>query len=139
MAGQLTQFGANRAVQAGIGVQVAATSAMYMALGTAQAATPDTASLADFAANEIDTAGYERQAVTWASPSGDPSAVSNDAQLDFGAFEADPPEISHCFLCDTSIGTSGNVMAYWELTTARDAGDGDTLYFAIGDLVISVD
>lgn len=139
MAGQLTQFGANRAVKAGVGETVTATAAMYLALATAEPAGPDTATLAEFAANEISTAGYERQAVTWSAASGDPSLISNAAQLDFGPFSADPPEVTHCFLCDTSLGTSGNVMAYWTLTTARDADDGGTLYFAADDLTISVD
>ena len=139
MSGQLTQFGANRAVQAGVGKSQAATAAMYIALATAEAATPDVATLANFAANEITTAGYSRQAVTWGSPSGDPSEIANDALIEFGPFTANPPEVTHCFLCDTSIGTSGNVMAYWELTTPRNAGDGDKLWFPIGDLKISVD
>lgn len=139
MAGQLTQFGANRAVQAGVGQAQAATAAMYIALATAEAATPDVATLASFAANEISTAGYSRQVVSWAAPSGDPSAIANDAEVAFGPFTADPPEVTHCFLCDTSIGTSGNVLAYWTLTTPRDANNGDTLRFGVGDLSISVD
>lgn len=139
MAGQLTQYGANRAVQAGVGQAVTAASAMYIALATAQPGGPDTATLATFAGNEIDTAGYQRQAVTWCAPAGDPSLISNDPELAFGPFTADPPEVTHCFLCDTSIGTSGNVLAYWALEEARNAENGDTLYFSVGDLEISVD
>jgi len=139
MSGELTQYGANRAVQAGVGENVSAAAGMYLALITALPAGPDTATLADFAANEISTAGYSRQAVTWAAPSGDPSLIENDAQITFGPFTADPPEVGYCFLCDTSIGTSGNVMAYWTLTAPRDAATGDTLYFLAGDLEISVD
>jgi hypothetical protein len=139
MSGQLTQFGANRAVLAGVGEQVTATAAMYLALATAEAASPDTATLATWAGNEISTAGYSRQEVSWGSPSGDPSLIANDAEVEFGPFSADPPEVTHVFLCDTSIGTSGNVMAYWQLTTARNAESGDTQYFGIGDLTISVD
>ena len=139
MSGQLTQFGANRAVQAGVGVAQAATAAMYLALATAEAASPDTATLASFAANEITTAGYSRQVVTWGSPSGDPSAIANDAVIAFGPLTADPPNVTHCFLCDTSIGNTGNVMAYWALTTPRDGNNGDTLSFGIGDLSLSVD
>jgi hypothetical protein len=139
MSGELTQFGANRAVQAGVGQDVTAAAGMYLALITALPAGPDTATLADFAANEISTAGYSRQAVTWSAPSGDPSAIANDTEITFGPFTADPPEVGYCFLCDTSIGTSGNVLAYWTLTTPRNAGNGDTLYFGTGDLTLSVD
>lgn len=139
MSGQLTQFGANRAAQAGVGQTVTAASGMYVALATALPAGPDTASLADFAADEVDTAGYQRQAVTWDAPSGDPSNVQNSALLEFGPFTANPPEVGYVFLCDTSIGTSGSVMAYWTVEVARDAGDGDTLRIAAGDLDLSVD
>jgi hypothetical protein len=139
MSGQLTQFGANRAAKAGVGDTVTATSGMYIALATAEPAGPDTATLADFAADEIDTAGYQRQAVTWDAPSGDPSNVQNSALLEFGPFSADPPEVGYVFLCDTSIGTSGNVMAYWTVDVPRDAGIADTLRIAAGDLDLSVD
>lgn len=139
MSGQLTQFGANRAVQAGVGSNIAATAAMYLALATAEPASPDTATLAAFAANEITTAGYSRQVITWSSPSGDPSAISNAAKIEFGPYTADPPEVTHCFLCDTSIGATGNVMAYWTLTAPRNANNADTQFFGVGDLSISAD
>lgn len=139
MTGQLTQFGANRAVQAGLGLGVSATAAMYIALATAEPGTPDTATLADFAGNEISTAGYSRQAVDWDGPTGDPSEMANDDVILFGEFTADPPEVTHCFLTDTSTGTTGNVLAYWALDTARNASSGDYLRFATGELTLSVD
>ncbi len=139
MSGELTQTGANRAVQAGVGQAQSAAAAMYMALATAQPAGPDVATLAAFGSMEITTAGYARQSVTWAAPSGDPSAVSNDATITFGPFTADPPEVGYCFLCTVDSGDSGDVLAYWTLTTARDVGNGDSLHFSAGDLVLSVD
>ena len=139
MSGQLTQFGANRAVQAGVGQDVTATAAMYLALITALPAGPDTATLAGFAANEIATAGYSRQEVTWDTVSGDPSAILNAADIVFGPMTADPPSVQYLFLTDTSIGTSGNVMAYWTADEAQDAGDGDSIRIAAGELAISVD
>jgi hypothetical protein len=138
MTGQLTQFGANRAVQAGLGKNVTAAAAMYIGLLTALPATPDVATLADFAANELTTAGYGREVIDWTSPSGDPSQVANTATIEFGPFSADPPEVTHCFLCDTSIGTSGNVMAYWEFDTPRDVTTNDSLLIGDGDLTLSV-
>ena len=139
MTGQLTQFGANRAVRAGVGQAVGAASAMYLALATAEPASPDTATLLTFNGNEISTPGYSRQVVTWTSPSGDPSQIASAAIVEFGPFEADPPSVSHLFLCDTSIGTSGNVLAYWTLDSPCDAADGDSIRIAPGDLTISVD
>lgn len=139
MAGELTQYGANRAVTAGVGKGVSAVAAMYVALATAQPASPDTASLATFAGNELTTAGYSRQAVDWSGPTGDPSEMANDGVLLFGEFTADPPEVTHCFLTDTSTGTTGNVLAYWTLDTPRNASSGDYLRFAVGELTMSVD
>jgi hypothetical protein len=139
MSGELTQFGANRAVVAGVGKAVSATAAMYVALATALPAGPDTATLASFVANEITTGGYSRQVVGWGSPSGDPSEVANDDIILFGAFSGNPPEVGYAFLTDTSIGDSGNVMAYWTLDTARDAAIGDYIRFATGELTMSVD
>ena len=139
MSGKLTQYGANRAVQAGVGQGVTATAAMYFALITALPAGPKTASLSSYAANEITTAGYSRQEVTWGAPSGDPSEIPNAAEIVFGPFSADPPSVQYAFLTDTSIGTSGNVMAYWEGDAAQDGGTGDSIRIAAGDLAISVD
>lgn len=139
MSGQLTQFGANRAVMAGVGQDVTATAAMYLALITALPAGPDTATLANFAANELATAGYSRQEVDWTSVSGDPSLIANDAEIVFGPFTADPAAVQYLFLTDTSIGTSGNVMAYWTGDAEQDAGNGDSIRIAAGDLTISVD
>lgn len=139
MSGQLTQFGANRAMKAGVGENVTATAGMYLALITALPAGPDTATLADFAANELTESGYSRQAIGWTAPSGDPSTIANDAEIVFGPFNADPAEVGYIFLVDTSIGTSGNVMAYWTVDTPRDASVGDSIRIAVGDLTISVD
>jgi hypothetical protein len=112
---------------------------MYLGLGTALPTGPDTATLAAYGSVEISTAGYVRQVVDWTEPSGDPSEIANDAEVIFGPFEADPPPVQYLFLCDTSIGTSGNVMAYWEADAERDAGNGDSIRVAAGDLTISVD
>jgi hypothetical protein len=139
MSGQLTQFGANRAVQAGVGQDVAAAAAMYLALATALPAGPDTATLAGFNAYEITTTGYGREEVGWSTPGGDPSEIENDAEIEFGPFTADPPPVQYLFLTDTSIGTSGNVLAYWEADAEQNADTGDSIRIAAGDLTISVD
>jgi len=139
MSGELTQHGANRAAQAGVGEAVAASPGIYLALATAQPGSPDTDTLATFAGNEIATAGYARTAVSWGSPTGDPSEIANDAAIEFGPFTADPPNVTHCFLTDASTGTVGNVLAYWTLDTARDGVTDDWLRFGIGSLTLSVD
>ncbi len=137
MTGQLTTFGRNRAVNAGVGNSEAATSSMHMALATALPTGPGTATLASFAAHEITTSGYSRQPVTWAAASG--GTIANSGTVLFGQFTADPPNVGYCWECDTSIGTTGDVIAYWTLGTALDAANGDYIQFSPGDISMAVD
>ena len=104
---------------------------------TALPANPDDASLADYAANELADTGYSRQAVSWAldTSTGDP-VVSNSADIDFGPFNGDVPQVTHVALCDVASGTTGNVLAWWQLDQAVDAGAGDIIRLAAGDLVM---
>ena len=139
MAGELTQKGANRAIQAGLGNAVSAAAGMYIALATAIPTNPDTDDLLTFSSAELTTAGYSRQSVTWGTPSGDPSEIANTNVLNFGTFTADPPSVTHCFLCTAASGTTGDVLAYWQLDSPVDAGVGDALVFGVGDLKMSVD
>jgi len=137
MSGQLTTYGRNRAINAGVGNQEAATSAMYLALATALPASPQTATLAAFGSAEITTGGYDRQAVTWNSASG--GTITNSGTVLFGDFTADPPSVDYIFECDTSSGTTGNVMAYWTLDESVDAGNGDYIQISPDDLKLAVD
>jgi len=137
MSGQLTTYGRNRAINAGVGNQEAAISNMYIALATALPTGPGTATLASFNAHEITTGGYSRQEVTWDSASG--GTIVNDGTVLFGAFSADPPNVPYIFECDTSTGTSGSVIAYWTLDDALDAGNGDYIQFSPGDITMAVD
>lgn len=139
MSGELTQAGANRAARAGVGQAVSAAAGMYMALATALPSGPDTATLAAWGSVEVSTSGYGRQAVIWDAPSGDPSEVQSAGDITFGPFTADPPSIGYAFLCDTSIGTSGDCLAFWTLEVARDAENGDSLRFSAGEIRLSVD
>ena len=136
MASKLTEHGHMRAVTAGIGNAISAAAALYIALATAEPAVPGTASLADFADNEITTTGYQRQAVTWGVP-GTAGTIANTSVLTY-TFEDDPPEVTHIFECDTSIGTSGTVLAYWTLASALNAATDDHIIFPAGSIDMSV-
>ncbi len=136
MAGKLTQHGHMRAVCAGVGGAINAAAAVYLALATAEPAGPGTATLAVFSANELTTSGYARQQVTWGAP-GTAGTINNTEPLTFG-FDADPPTVTHCFICDTSTGASGTVLAYWTLATALDATASDEIRFAATDLEMVV-
>jgi hypothetical protein len=139
MAGYLTNYGLARALKAGLGQSVAAAAGMYLGLTTIL---PDTsepggegqATLAQWNENEPNMDGYARQAVTWGDPGSSPVGIANAATISFGPFLDDLPEIAYCFLCDAESGTTGNVLAYWSLTTARDVGVGDSLQCVAGQL-----
>jgi hypothetical protein len=138
MAGEFSTAGANLALDAVTGRATVSTRTTYLALLTT--APTDATTMA--AMTEVFTpgaSGYARQAVTWAAPSGDPSATSNTGVLTFGAFTADPASVTHCALVDAATGTSGNVLAIWSLATARDAAIGDTISFAAGALTLTCD
>jgi hypothetical protein len=138
MAGELTNYGSNRAVAAGLGEAVDVADGQYLALATGLPALPDTATLAAYVAKELTTAGYARVAVSWGAASG--GGIANDAAVAFGPFTADPPEATHAFLTDAASGTTGNVMAYWAITApAPDADTGQSISFAIGNLTMTVD
>ena len=137
MTGQLTTLARNRAINAGIGNAESAVATKYLALATALPTGPGTATLASFAAHEISTSGYSRQEVTWGGVSG--GTVYNSGTVLYGVFTADPPNVTHCWETDTSIGTSGNVLAYWTLGTALDAASGDYIQFSPNDISMAVD
>lgn len=139
MSGMLTDAGLGRALQAGVGQAVAASAAMYVALATALPAGSATATLAAFGSVEITTAGYARQAATWDAPTGSgPVVINSAAEIEFGPFSADPPEVTHAFLCTTSIGVTGSALAFWEFETPKDAAVNDSIIVGAGDLDISV-
>jgi hypothetical protein len=105
----------------------------YLALLTA--APTATTTLATM--SEVTTAGYSRQSVTWAAPSGNPRSTSNTNALTFGPFTADPPNITHCALVSAATGTTGDLIDAWSLDTARDGISGDSLTVAASALVLT--
>ena len=89
---------------------------------------------------EVTTSGYARQDVDWTAPTGDPSSTSNSGLVTFGPFTADPPNITHCALMDAvSGGTASNMLMWWALDVAKDPAINESLQFAIGALVMTLD
>lgn len=126
MSGELTTVGAAIANDATHGRATQSARSMYLMLGTS--APTDATTLATFA--EVSTAGYARQVLTWAAPSGDPSTTSITAQVTFGPFSADPPNVTHCAEGSASSGTSGDLTWFWALDVAKDAASGESIQFA---------
>lgn len=82
---------------------------------------------------EVSGAGYARQTVTWAAPSG--GAISNSAAVSFTASGGSYGSVVAVGFFDAA--TAGNMLAYAPITSAA-VGDGDTLNFAIGQLTVSL-
>lgn len=138
MAGELSTVGANNALDAATGRATQTARTTYLALLTA--APTDASTMGTM--TEVFTPGsngYARASVTWSAPSGDPSSTSNTNTLTFGAFTADPANVTHCALVSASTGTAGDLIAWWSLTSARDAASGDTISFAASALVLTLD
>lgn len=135
MAGEASQVGAGIALDAMTGRATQSARNTYLVL--LSSAPSDTTTLATMA--EITTAGYARQLVTWSAPSGDPSSENNTAQLTFGPFTADPPNVPYCALVSASSGTTGDFIFFWALDVAKDAAVNESIQFAAAGLVMTGD
>lgn len=140
MPGEATTSGANLGLDAITGRATVTARTTYLALLTGavtDATTP--AAMVALEPTVAGTNGYARQAVTWTAPAGDPSATQNTATLTFGAFATDLAAITHAALVDSLSGTPTTVLFAWQLTTSRDPAIGDSITFAAGALVATLD
>lgn len=137
MPGELSTLGAQVALDAATGRATQTARTTYLALLTAAPTDATTlATMAELAAGN----GYARQAVTWGAPtSADPPVTSNSAVITFGPFTVDFANVTHCALVSAASGTVGDFIAHWQLTTARDPANGDSISFAVGALQLSND
>ena len=135
MPGEFSTAGANIALDAATGRATQTARTMYLALLTA--APSDSTTMATM--TEVSTAVYARQACAFTAPSGDPSSTSNSAQITFGPFTADPPNVTHCALVSAATGTSGDLVMHWALDVAKDAATNESIQVAIGGLVMTLD
>lgn len=135
MPGELSTVGANNALDGALGRVTQTARTVYLALLTA--APTDATTIATM--TEVATAGYARQACAFGAPTGDPSSTSNTAQLTFGPFTADPPNVTHCAVVSAASGTTGDFIAHWALDVAKDAAINESIQVAIGGLVLTLD
>lgn len=136
MAGELSTVGANYALDIVTG-RNAGPGARTTYLALLSAAPTDASTLATM--TELSTSGYARQSVAWTAPSGDPSSTQNSGTITFGPFTADPPNVTHCALVSASSGTTGDFLMWWSLTVAKDAAINESIQFAAGALVMTLD
>lgn len=139
MAGQFSDAGSNKALDAVTGRATVSSSTTYLALLTsAPSDTTDLASMPEYTAT-----GYSRQAVSWSSPALNASNVpetANSATVTFGPFTAGTSAtITHAALVDAASGTTGNILAWWDLDTSRTPSTNDSVEVTSGNLKLSVD
>lgn len=83
---------------------------------------------------EVSGGSYARQSVTF-SVTG--NTASNTADLDFPVATGDWGTITHVGIFDAS--TSGNLIAYAAVDTAKTINTGDILTIPLGDLDVTLD
>lgn len=105
-------------------------AAISVALYTADTGQLDTSNHLNEAANSGGSA-YARQTATFAAAANGQAA--NDAEVLFQNMPS--AEITHVALVDSATLGSGNVLFWGELSNARLVNFGDSIIFAIGDLV----
>ena len=141
MSGKLSNLGDNLALQVITGSAVGARTT-YLALLTG--APPENGTLAGATTTptqlEVVTAGYARTAVTWGSPTGDaPASISNSASITFPAWaSAQSVPITYAVLCDVGAGSAGTYLAYWALDATLSPATGQSVQFAVGALVLTL-
>lgn len=139
MAGEFSDAGALKALDAVTGRATVSSATTYLALLTA--APTDTSTPATM--TEYGATGYSRQTVTWSTPALNGSSIpetSNSGTLTFGPFTAGTgATVSHCALVTSASGTTGEIRAWWSLDTSRTPGTNDSLQFSTSNLKITVD
>lgn len=113
----------------------------YIALLTADPSTSGTGgSPAVFVSDlaEVNTAGYSRQpAIFTQATNAYPSVCSNTAVLNYGPFTAPMTSAAGWAAMVTSAsGTAGYLLCTWVLTTSVQVSTGQSIEFAIGNLVM---
>jgi hypothetical protein len=134
MAGEASQAGANKMLDALTGRATQTAQTTYLALCTT--APSDTALGTELVAGN----GYARQSVAWTAPTGDPSSSENTSLITFGPFTTDFGNVTHVMLMDVSTGgTATNMLAWWAVDAAKDPANGDSITVAAGALTMTAD
>jgi len=141
MAGEFSDTGGKRALDAVTGRATVTSRATYLALLTAapsDATTDGTITVTEYAAT-----GYSRQTVTWSAPALNGSSIpesSNTGILTYGPFTAGTGAVvTHAALVSAASGTSGDMLAWWNLDTSRTPAVNDSITVAASALKLSVE
>jgi len=121
MAGELSNAGADLALNT-----LFRTDTMY--LGLATATIDDTTDLSTV--TEEDDANYERKTISFSAPTdvGGKQTIKNSGAVAFDAWaENASSAISWAFITTVATLSSGNIIAYFALPTAKQPAAGETL------------
>lgn len=140
MAGELSDKGADIALDAVSGRATQTARTMYLALLTAapsDATTPATMT-------EYSATGYSRQTFTPTTPAasgGGARRFSNSAQITFGPLTGanGASTISHAALVSSSSGTTGDLVCFWTLDNARTPQANDSVQVAANGFTFDAD
>jgi hypothetical protein len=126
-----------------IGTRTDGSGSAYLALLTADPGQQTT--LTTLTAVEVSATGYSRQVLPLTlagSPSGGGSSQSNSAPVFFGPFTASGGMgvvATHAALVTAASGTTGAVVAVWQLDSPVSASQNENLMLSTGALAIGLD
>lgn len=112
---------------------------IYLGLATDSSLEEDV-TLADV--TEIDDVGYARQEVVFGESQlvDGKQTIENSSQQEFGPWSEDEDiGAKYAFLTDTQTGTSGKILALYEITSAKTPSSGESLIVTVGNCGISFD
>jgi len=139
MAGQFSDTGAKRALDAVTGRATQTARTTYLALLTAapsDATTDGTISITEYGAT-----GYSRQTVAWTAPALNGSSIpesSNSGVITYGPFSAGTgATVTHAALVSAASGTTGDMLAWWNLDTSRTPAVNDSISIAANALKLA--
>jgi len=101
-------------------------SAVYVGLTTV--VPTETSTLSTI--TEVTESGYARQALALTTPgnSGGKRETHNSAQIEFGAFATGGTAVVGGFVTDAASGTSGKILAVFDLGTTKTTNAGEKFY-----------
>lgn len=137
MAGKLNIVGAGYGLDAAIGRATVSARTMYLALLTVIPA----ANITPASMVEYNVAGYSRQVCAMSVPAGTPRVTSNTATITYGPLTGanNATQIVGWALVSTASGTTGDVVAQGDWSTARIPAANDQLTVSPGAVTVSVD
>jgi hypothetical protein len=86
---------------------------------------------------EVSGGDYARQAIAFTISGDAPTQAANTSAVEFPTATASWGEVTHVAVFDAA--TSGNMLAYAELTASKTIGDGDVFRVPATNLVITLE